>query len=89
MSDNHKYHYLSLYLNLLNKLNIKIISKDHYLPLNDPINSSNFNENYYLFHIDKKWERFDLVIKNKLKDKILILTKNYKIVLTSNIGGNL
>ena len=45
---------------------IKIISKDHYLPLNDPINSSNFNENYYLFHIDKRWERFDLVIKNKL-----------------------
>ena len=88
LSDNHKYHYLSLYLNLLKKLNIKIISKDHYLPLNDPINPSNFNENYYLFHIDKRWERFDLVIKNKLKDKILILTKNYKIVLTSNIGGN-
>ena len=52
LSDNHKYHYLSLYLNLLKNLNIKIFSRDHYLPFKNPINQSNFNESYFLFHIE-------------------------------------
>ena len=88
LDNNHKYHYLNLYLNLLKKLNIKIFSKDHYLPFNNPINLSNFDEGYYLFHVDKRWEIFNPNIKNKLKEKILILAQNYKIVVTSDIGSN-
>lgn len=88
LKDNYKYHYLNLYLNLLKKLNIKIISKEHYLPFENPINPSKFNENYYLFHIDKRWEMFEPITKNMLKKKILILAQNYKIVLTSDLNGN-
>ena len=88
LNENHKYHYLNLYLKLLKKLNIKIFSKDHYLPFKNPINQSNFNEGYFLFHIDERWEMFDSNIKNKLKQKILFLSKNNKIVVTSNIGSN-
>ena len=88
LKDNQKYHYLKLYLNLLKKLNIKIFSKEHYLPFENPINPSKFNEDYYLFHIDKRWEFFAPITKNKLKDKILILAQNHKIVLTSDLDGN-
>ena len=88
LKDNHKYHYLNLYFNLLKKLNIKIISKEHYLPFENAVNPSKFNEDYYLFHIDKRWEFFAPIIKNKLKEKILILAQNHKIVLTSDLGGN-
>ena len=88
LNDNHKYHYLSLYLKLLKKLNIKIYSKDHYLPFNNPVNESNFNESYFLFHIDQRWEMFDQTVQNKLYEKILYLSKINKIVITSNIGNN-
>ena len=88
LKDNHKYHYLKLYLNLLKKLNIKIFSRNHYLPFENPINISSFDENYFLFHIDERWEMFDSIIINKLKNKILFLSKNNKIVITSNIGSN-
>ena len=88
LKNNHKYHYLNLYLNLLKKLNIKIISKEHYLPFKNPINPSKFKKDYYLFHVDKRWEMFDPITKNKLKKKILFMAKNYKIVFTSDLGGN-
>ena len=88
LNDNHKYHYLNLYLKLLKKLNIKIFSKDHYLPFKKPINQSSFDESYFLFHIDERWEIFDSIVKNKLMQKILLLSKNNKIVITSNIGSN-
>ena len=88
ITDNYKYHYLGLYLNLLKKLNIKIFSKDHYLPLQNPINQSYFNESYFLFHIDQRWEAFESIIQNILIDKILFLSKNNKIVITSNLGNN-
>ena len=88
LNDNHKYHYLSLYLKLLKKLNIKIYSKDHYLPLNNPVNESSFNESYFLFHIDQRWEMFDQTVQNKLYEKILYLSKKNKIVITSNVGNN-
>ena len=88
LSDNHKYHYLSLYLNLLKNLNIKIFSRNHYLPFKDPINQSNFNESYFLFHIDQRWEAFEQITQNLLNDKILSLSKNNKIVITSNLGNN-
>ena len=88
LTDNHKYHYLKLYLNLLKKLNIKIFSRNHYLPFENPTNISSFDENYLLFHIDERWEMFEPIIINKLKNKILFLSKNNKIVITSNIGSN-
>ena len=88
LSDNHKYHYLSLYLKFLKNLNIKIFSRDHYLPFKNPINQSNFNESYFLFHIDQRWEAFEQITQNLLNDKILSLSKNNKIVITSNLGNN-
>ena len=88
LNDNHKYHYLNLYLNLLKKLNINIFSKEHYLPFNNASNPSDFNESYFLFHIDERWSMFEPTTKYKLKKKILILSKKNKIVITSNIGGN-
>ena len=87
LNENNKYHYLNLYLNLLKKLKIKIFTKDHYLPFKNPINQSYF-ESYYLFHIDERWEIFNSMTKNKLKEKILLLSKNNKIVITSNIDSN-
>ena len=86
--DNQKYHYLNLYLNLLKKLNVKIHSKNHYLPFNNPINHTIFNESYYLFHIDKRWEVFEKKIKHDLKEKIFSLAQNNKIVITSDVGRN-
>ena len=88
LNNNHKYHYLSLYLNLIKKMNINIISKDHYLPFVNPKNVSNFKEGYFLFHIDKRWEAFEINVKNKLKDKILSLSKKNCVVITSDFGGN-
>ena len=88
LKNNHKFHYLSLYLNLLKKLNIKIFSKDHYLPFKNPVNQSNFSESYFLFHIDQRWEKFEPTIQNILNEKILFLSKNNKIVITSNLGNN-
>ncbi len=88
LNDNHKYHYLNLYLNLLKKLSIKIYSKDHYLPFNNPIKQLNFDESYFLFHIDERWEIFEPTIQYKLKEKILFLSKKNKIIVTSNIGSN-
>ena len=88
LKDNHKYHYLSLYLNLLKKLNLKIFSNDHFLPFKNPINQSNFNDGYFLFHIDERWEAFKPTIKDVLNEKILSLSKNNKIVITSNLEKN-
>jgi hypothetical protein len=42
IDNNINYHYLSLYLNLLKKLNIKILSKNHYLPFDKAKKISNF-----------------------------------------------
>ena len=88
LNENQKYHYLNLYLNLLKKLNIKIYAKNHYLPFKNPINHSIFNESYYLFHIDKRWEYFETKIKHNLKEKILLLAQNNKIVITSDVSRN-
>jgi len=88
IDNNINYHYLSLYLNLLKKLNIKILSKNHYLPFNKPKKISNFNDGYCLIHIDQRWEQFPLDVSINLKKKILILSKSTNIVISSNIGGN-
>ena len=46
--DNKKFHYLGLYLSLLYKLNIKIKSKNHYLPFNPKSQTIFLNEKYLL-----------------------------------------
>jgi ADP-heptose:LPS heptosyltransferase len=86
--DNINYHYLSLYLNLLKKLKIKILSKNHYLPFDKAKKISNFKNGYCLIHIDQRWEQFPLDVSINLKEKILILSKSTNIVISSNIGGN-
>tara|TARA_B100000787_G_scaffold169466_1_gene160727 strand:+ start:1146 stop:2126 length:981 start_codon:yes stop_codon:yes gene_type:complete len=86
--QNKNYHYLSLYLKLLNQLNIKIFNKDHYLPYDSNKSTSVFTGPYFLFHIDQKWELFDKKIHDNLKKKIILLSKNNNIVISSNIGGN-
>jgi ADP-heptose:LPS heptosyltransferase len=88
IDNNINYHYLSLYLNLLKKLNIKILSKNHYLPFNKPKKISNFNDGYCLIHIDQRWEQSPLDVSINLKKKILILSKSTNIVISSNVGGN-
>lgn len=86
--NNKNYHYLTLYLNLLKKLNININSKKHYLPFENATNISRFDKDYCLIHIDKRWELFPNSVKNNLKEKIFLLSKNNKIIITSNVGGN-
>lgn len=88
IKDNINYHYLTLYLNLLKKLNIKIFSKNHYLPLTDPKKISKFNDGYCLIHIDQRWEKFPSSVAINLKRKILLLSNSTNIVISSNIGGN-
>ena len=86
--DNKKFHYLGLYLSLLYKLNIKIKSKNHYLPFNPKSQTIFLNEKYLLFHLDKRWELFPLIVRENLKKKLVSLANNSKIVITSNIGSN-
>ena len=87
-ADNKNFHYLSLYLSLINKLNIKIKSKSHYLKLKKPSILPEFNEKYLLIHIDKRWEMFSPTVRENLKQKILSLSLNKKICISSNIGNN-
>ena len=88
LKDNINYHYLTLYFNLIKKLNVKILSKNHYLPFDDPLKVSSFIENYYLFHIDKRWDLFSKSVGIILKEKIILFSQNKNIVISSNIGGN-
>ena len=88
INNNINYHYLSLYFSLLTKLNIKIFSKNHYLPFSNPKNISKFKEGYCLLHIDKRWEQFNNSFLNDLVKKIYLLSLNSNIVISSNIGSN-
>ena len=45
-------------------------------------------EKYLLFHLDKRWELFPLIVRENLKKKLISLANNSKIVITSNIGSN-
>ena len=87
--NNKDFHYLNLYLNLLSKMNIPIYSKKHYLPYNLIDNITTFNNfDYFLFHLDERWLQFDSSVFDNLKDKILQLSINNKIIVTSNLGEN-
>ena len=84
--NNKDYHYLSLYLNILKKINLTIYSKDHFLPFND-INNQKFID-YLHIHIDERWDNFDNFFYVNFIDKIYELLNKNKIVVTSNIDGN-
>ena len=88
LSDNKKFHYLGLYLSLIDKLNIKIETKNHYLKLKEPYKIPYAHDNYLLIHLDKRWEKFSFSVRENLKKKILSLSLNKKIYISSNIGGN-
>jgi ADP-heptose:LPS heptosyltransferase len=88
INDNNNYHYLTLYLNLLKKLNIKIFSKNHYLPFYQGKNISNFKNGYTLIHVDQRWEQFPQSVSINLKEKLLKLSMSTNLVVSSNIGGN-
>ncbi len=87
-TNNKKFHYLGLYLSLLTKLNIKIETKRHYLPFNPNSNNIFLNKRYLLFHLDKRWDAFPIKVRENLKKKIISLSYDNKIVVTSNIGSN-
>ena len=88
LPNNKDYHYLSLYLKLLNKLNIRIIDKKHYLPLDNILDVLNSSKDYLYVHIDKRWENFDSSIYDNFYKKISLLSVNNKIIISSNLGGN-
>ena len=86
ISNNKDYHYLSLYLNILKRINLTIYSKNHYLPYNET-NNQKF-KNYLHIHIDEKWKKFDNIFYVNFVDKINNLSNTNKIIITSNFNGN-
>ena len=86
ISNNKDYHYLNLYLNILKRINLKIYSKNHYLPYNQT-NNQKF-KNYLHIHIDEKWKKFDNIFYVNFVDKINNLSNTNKIIITSNFNGN-
>ena len=86
IKNNKSYHYLSLYLNLLIKLNIKIFSKDHFLPF--VAKEVNLPSSFYHFHIDERWSLFNENVYTNLKKKIETISEIDSILITSNLNGN-
>ncbi len=86
ISNNKDYHYLSLYLNILKKIKLRIYSKNHFLPYNY-INNQNFKD-YLHIHIDERWDKFDDIFYVNFFNKINEILNKNKIVITSNINGN-
>ena len=89
VKENKSYHYLSLYLKILENLNINIFSKDHFLPFN----TKNYYlydlpDSYYHFHIDERWSFFDENVYINLEKKIENLSKFDDIVISCNLNGN-
>ena len=58
------------------------------MPINPKSQTIFLNEKYLLFHLDKRWELFPLIVRENLKKKLVSLANNSKIVITSNIGSN-
>jgi ADP-heptose:LPS heptosyltransferase len=87
IKNNKNYHYLTLYLKLLENLEINIHTNEHFLPYT-PKTSTNFPNPYFHFHIDDRWCFFDKKIYYNLEKKIDNLSKNNRIFVTSNFNGN-
>ena len=58
----------------IKKLNIKILSKNHYLPFYKAKKISNFKDGYCLIHIDQRWEQFPTTVSINLKKKGINIT---------------
>ena len=86
ISNNKSYHYLGLYLKILKKLDLKIFSKKHFLPIK-PKKIIKF-DNYLHLHIDEKWINFGNSFFEYFERKILVLSKKNVICVTSNKSGN-
>jgi len=86
VSNNNSYHYLSIYLNILKELGMKIIDTNHFLPFTP--NKNNFFNKYIQIHIDERWEKFDSFFLDSFIMKLNDIKKNKKIVITSNYYGN-
>jgi len=86
--DNKKFHYLNLYLKLLEKINIKIFSKNHNLPFKNPSNITKFNKNYILLHLDTRWNEFPNEVISSLIKKINYISRDNNLVISSNVGSN-
>lgn len=86
--DNKKFHYLNLYLKLLEKIKIKIFSKNHILPFKNPSNITKFNKNYILLHLDTRWNEFSDKVISSLIKKINYISKDNNLVISSNVGSN-
>ncbi len=86
-SNNKAYHYLGLYLKILQRLNLTIYSRKHYLPIK-AVKKTNF-ENYFHLHIDEKWLDFESSFFERFEKKILLLSKKNNICVTSNLSGNI
>ena len=84
--DNHKFHHLSLYLNIIKKYNINVASINHYLNYSEK--NKQKIENYLHLHIDQRWDLYNSNFFKKFLNKLneVSITKN--IVITSNLGGN-
>ena len=84
--NNKKNHYLSLYLQILKQLNIKIYSQKHYLPYIPT--KRIYENNYFNIHIDERWSVFKKTFFERFEKKLDNLILNNCVVITSNLGGN-
>ena len=89
VSNNKDYHYLSLYLKLISLENIKIVNQNHFLPIDLPKKISRFDKEYFYLHIDERWNNFEKKAFENISYAISKLSTNEKIVISSNIGGNI
>ncbi len=84
--NNKKNHYLSLYLQILKRLNITIYSQKHYLPYKPT--KRIYENNYSNIHIDERWSVFKKSFFDRFEKKLDDLILNNNVVITSNLGGN-
>lgn len=86
ISNNKSYHYLSIYLNILKKLGLKIIDTNHFLPFTP--NKNSFSNKYVQIHIDERWDKFDNTFLENFINKLNEIKQNRNFVITSNYSGN-
>lgn len=84
--DNNKFHYLSLYINIIKKYKINVTSLSHYLNYSEK--NKQKIENYLHLHIDQRWDLYDLSFFKKFLKKLNEVSIKHNIVITSNLGGN-
>ena len=86
IQENKKFHYLSLYYEILKYENLKFFNKKHYFPSSKVYKNKNIKlfDSYILVHLDEKWKSYNNNYYNKFKNKILELSKKNHIIVTSN-----